>query len=181
MLLSQEEYVKGVSSWNFDVSALKAQAAMEPDDAVGLPSISGEFDSSDNLLMLMVPAINSGQYMFLVSLSPHFVKAGLRPQSPRSLLPLSRQTTSCKHCSMQRTTPAERLHCPCTLLSFALTLSGGGNFAPHIPAASTNCPHLSQGKFCHPYSRCHVCPCPNSSSRPPFHNSHLDCCFLLSL
>lgn len=28
----QEEYVKGVSSWNFDLAALKAQAAMEPDD-----------------------------------------------------------------------------------------------------------------------------------------------------
>ncbi|GLI68822.1 hypothetical protein VaNZ11_013327 [Volvox africanus] len=29
---SQEEYRKGVSSWNFDLAALKAQAALEPDD-----------------------------------------------------------------------------------------------------------------------------------------------------
>lgn len=28
----QEEYRKGVSSWNFDLAALKAQAALEPDD-----------------------------------------------------------------------------------------------------------------------------------------------------
>jgi serine/threonine-protein kinase OSR1/STK39 len=28
---SQEEYVKGVSSWNFDLAALKAQAATEAD------------------------------------------------------------------------------------------------------------------------------------------------------
>eukprot|EP00798_Chlamydomonas_sp_ICE-L_P001380 gene1380-32747_t len=35
---SVEEYKKGVSSWNFDVAALKAQAEAEPDD--GVPSLS---------------------------------------------------------------------------------------------------------------------------------------------
>lgn len=29
---AQEEYIKGVSAWDFDVAKLKAQAAMEPDD-----------------------------------------------------------------------------------------------------------------------------------------------------
>ncbi|KAF8057272.1 OXSR1 [Scenedesmus sp. PABB004] len=31
---SQEEYVKGVSSWNFNIAELRAQAACEPDDSV---------------------------------------------------------------------------------------------------------------------------------------------------
>lgn len=42
-----QEYVKGVSCWNFDVAALKAQAALEPDDSVpntpmALPTIAEE-------------------------------------------------------------------------------------------------------------------------------------------
>eukprot|EP00775_Hariotina_reticulata_P002777 gene2777-3070_t len=36
---SQEEYVKGVSSWNFDLASLKAQAALEPDDGPAMPTI----------------------------------------------------------------------------------------------------------------------------------------------
>lgn len=35
---TQEEYIKGVSSWNFDIVALKAQADMEPDEPM-LPTI----------------------------------------------------------------------------------------------------------------------------------------------
>jgi serine/threonine-protein kinase OSR1/STK39 len=35
----QDEYKKGISSWNFDVAALKAQAAMEPDEDM-LPTIA---------------------------------------------------------------------------------------------------------------------------------------------
>ena len=35
----QEEYKKGVSSWNFDVAALKAQADLEDDEPL-LPTIS---------------------------------------------------------------------------------------------------------------------------------------------
>lgn len=52
---SQEEYRKGVSSWNFDLVALKAQAALEPDDdssAHGnslLPTISESDEREDTL------------------------------------------------------------------------------------------------------------------------------------
>lgn len=50
-LLWQEEYRKGVSSWNFDLAALKAQAASEPDDhaANALPTIS-ELDEREDTL-----------------------------------------------------------------------------------------------------------------------------------
>jgi len=37
LLQSQEEYVKGVSSWNFDLERLKAQAAAEPDADGSVP------------------------------------------------------------------------------------------------------------------------------------------------
>lgn len=53
--LPQEEYRKGVSSWNFDLVALKAQAALEPDDdssAHGnslLPTISESDEREDTL------------------------------------------------------------------------------------------------------------------------------------
>ncbi|PNW84936.1 hypothetical protein CHLRE_03g164800v5 [Chlamydomonas reinhardtii] len=53
---SQEEYRKGVSSWNFDLAALKAQAALEPDDdssahgaASMLPTISESDEREDTL------------------------------------------------------------------------------------------------------------------------------------
>ncbi|KAG2499215.1 hypothetical protein HYH03_002795 [Edaphochlamys debaryana] len=52
---SQEEYRKGVSSWNFDLAALKAQAALEPDgDESGhgnsmLPTISESDEREDTL------------------------------------------------------------------------------------------------------------------------------------
>ncbi|GFR41410.1 hypothetical protein Agub_g2093 [Astrephomene gubernaculifera] len=51
---SQEEYRKGVSSWNFDLAALKAQAALEPDDesthgANMLPTISESDEREDTL------------------------------------------------------------------------------------------------------------------------------------
>ena len=52
----QEEYRKGVSSWNFDLAALKAQAALEPDDdssahgaASMLPTISESDEREDTL------------------------------------------------------------------------------------------------------------------------------------
>ncbi|MEW5303120.1 MAG: hypothetical protein WDW36_005843 [Sanguina aurantia] len=59
---SQEEYVKGVSSWNFDVSALKAAAAMEP-DAAALPTITEteEGDLLQSLASVSVSALFSSQ------------------------------------------------------------------------------------------------------------------------
>jgi serine/threonine-protein kinase OSR1/STK39 len=48
----QEEYRKGVSSWNFDLAALKAQAAGEPDDDsqhVMLPPIREDEEREDTL------------------------------------------------------------------------------------------------------------------------------------
>ncbi|KXZ56373.1 hypothetical protein GPECTOR_1g330 [Gonium pectorale] len=51
---SQEEYRKGVSSWNFDLQALKAQAALEPDDETApanmLPTISESDEREDTFL-----------------------------------------------------------------------------------------------------------------------------------
>ena len=43
----QEEYKKGVSSWNFDVAALKAQADLEGDDEPMLPTISESEERED--------------------------------------------------------------------------------------------------------------------------------------
>lgn len=51
---SQDEYIKGVSSWNFDIAALKAQAAMQ-EDANYLPSM---------------PTIPEGPEMSYISPSP---------------------------------------------------------------------------------------------------------------
>lgn len=49
---SQDEYKKGISSWNFDVTALKAQAAMEPDvdDEPALPTITEADENVDSTL-----------------------------------------------------------------------------------------------------------------------------------
>uniref|UniRef100_A0A7S0RYN2 Protein kinase domain-containing protein n=1 Tax=Chlamydomonas leiostraca TaxID=1034604 RepID=A0A7S0RYN2_9CHLO len=49
---SQEEYKKGVSSWNFDVAALKAQAATEPDvdDEPALPTITEADENFESTL-----------------------------------------------------------------------------------------------------------------------------------
>ncbi|GIL99125.1 hypothetical protein Vretimale_4388 [Volvox reticuliferus] len=51
---SQEEYRKGVSSWNFDLAALKAQAALEPDDDTAhganmLPTITESDEREETL------------------------------------------------------------------------------------------------------------------------------------
>mmetsp|Transcript_30948 Transcript_30948/g.68544 ORF Transcript_30948/g.68544 Transcript_30948/m.68544 type:complete len:838 (-) Transcript_30948:1294-3807(-) len=52
MARSQEEYKKGVSSWNFDVAALKAQADLEPDEdgTPLLPTITEDNEKDDMTL-----------------------------------------------------------------------------------------------------------------------------------
>mmetsp|Transcript_35744 Transcript_35744/g.101160 ORF Transcript_35744/g.101160 Transcript_35744/m.101160 type:complete len:686 (-) Transcript_35744:264-2321(-) len=52
---SNEEYVKGVSSWNFDVADLKAQAAMEPD-----PDGGWDFDVASSDPQGNADAVNEG-------------------------------------------------------------------------------------------------------------------------
>ncbi|GIL43351.1 hypothetical protein Vafri_1106 [Volvox africanus] len=67
---SQEEYRKGVSSWNFDLAALKAQAALEPDDDTShganmLPTIT-ESDEREEIIM-EAPAVATKQFVSMVS------------------------------------------------------------------------------------------------------------------
>lgn len=52
---SQDEYKKGISSWNFDVAALKAAAANEPeDDEPSLPTITEQDEVAEGTLSGLV-------------------------------------------------------------------------------------------------------------------------------
>ncbi|GAX82215.1 hypothetical protein CEUSTIGMA_g9643.t1 [Chlamydomonas eustigma] len=75
---SQEEYKKGVSSWNFDVAALKAQADLEDDEPL-LPSIS-ENDEKEDMTLSGISALQAAEFVATTSepsgLSVFATKAG---------------------------------------------------------------------------------------------------------
>lgn len=107
--VSQQEYVKGVSSWNFDLAAIKAQAALEPDDdeggssaaalaaaaAPGMPTIpEAPEDGSDTVSRASSPpafdhggggsAVADGSGNNAVALPPLTVQQQQQQRPPRS-------------------------------------------------------------------------------------------------
>jgi serine/threonine-protein kinase OSR1/STK39 len=58
---AQEEYKKGVSSWNFDVAALKAQADLADDEPL-LPSIS-ENDEKEDIMPSGISALQTAEFV----------------------------------------------------------------------------------------------------------------------